>query len=107
MLTLSSLPDRPLTGAEVTALNESDRLAMAVPVTQEDAVTADDGEPVTITDRLLLATDRWVAGVVYDDRWRRVERVDIDGPGERFAALQTCEDAIEASADGAEPSAKG
>ncbi|MFW6003772.1 MAG: hypothetical protein ACOCPT_05070 [Halanaeroarchaeum sp.] len=97
MRTLSSLPDRPVTQAEVTALNESERLAMAVPVTQEDAVRAEDREPVTITDQLILATDTWVAGLVYEDRWIEVERIGIDGPGsERFAALQTCEDAIEA-----------
>ncbi|UWG47458.1 Uncharacterized protein HSRCO_1171 [Halanaeroarchaeum sp. HSR-CO] len=97
MRTLSSLPDRPVTQAEVTALNDSERLAMAVPVTQEDAVRTDDREQVTITDQLILATDTWVAGLVYEDRWIEVERVDIEGPGsERFAALQTCEDAIEA-----------
>src|SRR6056297_486496 len=96
MTAISSLPDRPLTQAEVTALNESDRLAMAVPVTQEDAVTAEDREPVTITDQLILATDEWVSGLVYGDEWIEVERIDIDGPGsERFAALQTCESAIE------------
>ncbi|MFW5918810.1 MAG: hypothetical protein ACOCSF_01260 [Halanaeroarchaeum sp.] len=100
MTALSSLPDRPLTQAEVTALNESDRLAMAVPVTQEDAVTAEDREPVTITDRLILATDEWVSGLVYGDEWIEVERIDIDGPGsERFEALQTCESAIEEHVD--------
>ncbi|MFW5924270.1 MAG: hypothetical protein ACOCSP_01575 [archaeon] len=100
MTALSSLPDRPLTQAEVTALNESDRLAMAVPVTQEDAVTAADREPVTITDRLILATDEWVSGLVYGDEWIEVERIDIDGPGsERFEALQTCESAIEEHVD--------
>lgn len=97
MSAISSLPDRPVTQGEVTALNESDRLAMAVPVTQEDAVTADEQEPVTITDRLILATDEWVVGLVYDEEWIEIERIDIDGPGsERFAALQTCESAIEA-----------
>ena len=97
MTDISSLPDRPVTQGEVTALNESDRLAMAVPVTQEDAVTADEQEPVTITDRLILATDTWVVGLVYDDEWREIERIDIDGPGsERFEALQTCESTIEA-----------
>ena len=97
MTAISSLPDRPVTQGEVTALNESDRLAMAVPVTQEDAVTADEQKPVTITDRLILATDAWVVGLVYDDEWIEIERIDIDGPGsERFEALQTCESAIEA-----------
>ena len=97
MSALSSLPDRPVTQSEVTVLNESDRLAMAVPVTQEDAVTADEREPVTISDQLILATDEWVVGLVYDDGWTAVERIDIEGPGkERFAALQSCEDAIEA-----------
>jgi len=99
MTVRSSLPDRPVTQAEVTALNESDRLAMAVPVTQEDAVRAEDQKPVTITDQLILATDTWVVGLVYDSEegWVEVERVTIDGPGkERFAALQTCESAIEA-----------
>ncbi|MFB6125615.1 MAG: hypothetical protein ABEJ59_06625 [Halanaeroarchaeum sp.] len=100
MPVVSSLPDRPVTQSEVTVLNESDRLAMAVPVTQEDAVRAEDQQPVTITDQLILATDEWVVGLVYDDDWVEVERVDIDGPGkERFAALQTCEDAIEAYVD--------
>ena len=96
MRTLSSLPDRPVTQSEVTALNEAETLAMAVPVTQEDAVTTEDREPVTITDQLVLATDSWVVGLVYDDGWVEVERVDIEGPGsERFEALQRCEDAIE------------
>ncbi|MFB6081864.1 MAG: hypothetical protein ABEJ67_03490 [Halanaeroarchaeum sp.] len=96
MSVVRSLPDRPVTQSEVTVLNESDRLAMAVPVTQTDAVATEDREPVTITDQLLLATDSWVVGLVYDDEWVEVERVSIEGPGnERFAALRTCEDAIE------------
>ncbi|AKH97284.1 hypothetical protein [Halanaeroarchaeum sulfurireducens] len=97
---LSSLPDRPVTQAEVAALNESDRLAMAVPVAQEDATRADDGRPVTITDQLILATDAWVVGLVYGAEWQTVERVEIDDPKtERFEALQTCEGAIEGHVD--------
>jgi len=97
MRTLSSLPDRPVTQTEVTALNNADSLAMAVPVTQEDAVTTEDREPVTITDQLVLATDSWVIGLVYDESWVEVERIDIEGSGsERFEALQRCEAAIEA-----------
>ncbi|MFB6069857.1 MAG: hypothetical protein ABEJ76_02435 [Halanaeroarchaeum sp.] len=96
MSVVSSLPDRPVTQSEVTVLNDSDRLAMAVPVTQEDAVGADDREPVTITDQLLLATEEWVVALAYDGEWVEVERVAIDDPGnERFAALRSCEDALE------------
>lgn len=96
MSVISSLPDRPVTQGEITALNESDRLAMAVPVTQEDAVTADEQEPVTITDQLILATDEWVVGLVHDDGWKEIERIAIDGPGSgRFEALQACESACE------------
>lgn len=98
--TLESLPDRPLRQQEVTALNHDDAFSLVVPVNREEAVEADTQEPVVITERVILGTDDWVAALVYDDGWVAVESIPIDDPDEeRFAAMQDCEDAIEAYYD--------
>ena len=92
---LDSLPDRPLRQQEVTALNHTDAFTLVVPVDREEAVEADTREPVVITERLVLGTDDWVRGLVYDDGWRAVETVPIDDPDEeRFGAMRTCESAV-------------
>ncbi|MFB6073323.1 MAG: hypothetical protein ABEJ88_10205 [Halobacterium sp.] len=92
---LASLPDRPLRQREVTGLNHADAFSLVVPVDREDAAEADTREPVVITDRLILGTDDWVKGLVYDDGWRVVESVDVDDPDEeRFDAMRDCEAAV-------------
>ena len=92
---LDSLPNRPLRQQEVTALNHTDAFTLVVPVNREDAVEADTQEPVVITERLILGTQDWVRGLVYDDGWRTVETVPIDDPdAERFDAMRTCEAAL-------------
>jgi hypothetical protein len=92
---LDSLPDRPLRQREVTALNHADAFSLVVPVDREDAVEADTREPVVVTERLILGTDDWVQGLVYDDGWRAVESVGIDDPGEeRYEAMRDCEAAV-------------
>ncbi len=93
--TLESLPDRPLRQQEVTALNHADAFSLVVPVDREDAVEADTREPVVITERVILGTDDWVTGLVYDDGWLEVESVAIDNPDEeRFEAMRDCEAAV-------------
>ncbi|WP_232687496.1 hypothetical protein [Halobacterium zhouii] len=92
---LDSLPDRPLRQQEVTALNHADAFTLVVPVDREEAVEADTREPVVITERLVLGTDDWVRGLVYDDGWRTVETVPIEDPDEeRFDAMRVCESAV-------------
>ncbi|MFB6270504.1 MAG: hypothetical protein ABEH83_11200 [Halobacterium sp.] len=98
--TLESLPDRPLRQQEVTALNHADAFSLVVPVNREEAVEADTQEPVVITERVILGTDDWVTGLVYDDGWLDVESVPIDDPDEeRFDAMRDCEAAIESYYD--------
>lgn len=93
--TLDTLPDRPLRQREVTALNHADAFSLLVPVDREEAVEADTRESVVITERLILGTDSWVKGLVYDDGWRTVESVVIDDPDtERFDAMRDCEAAV-------------
>lgn len=93
--TLESLPDRPLRQQEVTALNHADAFSLVVPVDREDAVEADTREPVVITERVILGTDDWVTGLVYDDGWLEVESVAIADPDkERFEAMRDCETAV-------------
>ena len=98
MSRLSTLPDRPLTAAEVAGLNDADALDFAVPVEREDAVrTADEGA-VTVSEAVVLAAGDWVAGVVHEaDGWRAVETVTLDGEGDRADAMMACEDAIAAA----------
>lgn len=93
--TLDSLPDRPLRQREVTALNHEDAFTLVVPVDREEAVEAETREPVVVTERLILGTDDWVRGLVYDDGWQEVESVAIDDPDEqRYDAMRTCESAV-------------
>jgi hypothetical protein len=94
---LGSLPDRPLRQREVTALNHADAFSLVVPVDREDAVEADTREPVVVTEQLILGTDDWVKGLVYDGGWVTVESVAIDDPDEeRFDAMRECEVAVSA-----------
>lgn len=93
--TLESLPDRPLRQQEVTGLNHADAFSLVVPVDREEAVEADTREPVVVTERLILGTDDWVKGLVYDGGWTEVESVAIDDPDEeRFDAMRDCETAV-------------
>ncbi|WP_232701158.1 hypothetical protein [Halobacterium wangiae] len=93
--TVDSLPDRPLRQAEVAGLNHADAFSLVVPVNREEAVEADTREPVVITEKLILGTDDWVKGLVYDDGWLAVESVAIDEPDEeRFEAMRECEAAV-------------
>lgn len=93
--TLESLPDRPLRQAEVTTLNHADAFSLVVPVDREQAADAETQEPVVITERLILGTDNWVKGLVYDDGWLAVESVAIDDPNEdRYDAMRKCEAAV-------------
>lgn len=92
---LDSLPDRPLRQKEVTALNHADAFSLVVPVDREEAAEADTREPVVITERVILGTDDWVKGLVYDDGWQQVESVAIDDPDEeRYDAMRECEAAV-------------
>jgi len=93
--TLDSLPDRPLREQEVTGLNHADAFELVVPVNREEAVEADTQEPVVVTEQLILGTDDWVKGLVYDGGWKVVESVAIDDPDEeRFDAMRDCESAV-------------
>jgi len=92
---LDSLPARPLRQREVTALNHADAFALVVPVNREEAVEADTREPVVVTERVILGTDDWVRGLVYDDGWLVVDSGDIADPDEeRFEAMRDCEAAV-------------
>jgi len=92
---LDSLPARPLRQREVTALNHADAFTLVVPVNREEAVEAETREPVVVTERVILGTDDWVKGLVYDDGWLVVESVDIADPDEeRFEAMRDCEAAV-------------
>jgi hypothetical protein len=92
---LDSLPDRPLRQREVTALNHADAFSLVAPVNREEAVVAETREPVVVTERLILGTDDWVKGLVYDDGWLVVETVAVDDPDEeRFDAMRDCEAAV-------------
>ena len=92
---LDSLPARPLRQREVTALNHADAFSLVVPVNREEAVEAETREPVVVTERLILGTDDWVKGLVYDGGWVVVESVQIKDPDEeRFEAMRDCEAAV-------------
>lgn len=90
MSVLGSLPDRPLTDGELASFNGSDALDIAVDVTEP-------GHSADAVVGMVLATQRWVKGVAYEDGgWRVVESVSVnDGENERFDGMQTCEDAIQ------------
>lgn len=84
MSVLDSLPARPLSDAELAKLNRAETVELAV------AVDDDEGP----TDGLLLATDRWVKGLVFDgEGWRVAETVAL-ADAARYDAMRTCEDAV-------------
>lgn len=112
MTELDALPPRPLTEAELAALNRADAVDLAVDVTE-----AAGGRPDSAA-ALLVATDEWVAGLVApavdpeadggatagsaDEDWRIVERVSTEGD-ERFDGLERCEAAVREVVDGTDP----
>lgn len=118
MSVLDSLPDRPLTDAELASLNRADAVALAVDVTDaaetasaettsgettsEDSADTDEEEPTPGdadadgVEGLLLATDAWLRGLAYDadgGGWRVVESESL-ADEERFDAMRACEDAV-------------
>ena len=95
MSVLDSLPDRPLTDAELASLNRSDALEIAVDVADREA--AAEGTVVG----LLLATDDWVKGLAYDrDGWRVVETAALgDDENARYEGMQACESAVRAAVE--------
>ena len=94
MSVLDSLPDRPLTDAELASFNRSDALDVAVDVA--DLENPDDGEVVG----LLLATEDWVKGLAYDDGWRVVETTPLgDGENERYEGMRVGEAAVREALD--------
>ncbi|MEF8800724.1 MAG: hypothetical protein V5A38_07490 [Halolamina sp.] len=94
MSVLDSLPERRLTDAELASLNRADAVEVAVDVTE-----ADRKSPGEIAG-LLLATERWVKGLVHvDEGWRVVASQQLGADDERFDAMQHCEDAIRAVLD--------
>jgi hypothetical protein len=95
MSVLDSLPDRPLTDAELASLNRSDALEIAVDVADREAA----GEGAIVG--LLLATDDWVKGLVYErEGWRVAETVALgDDENARYEGMQACESAVRAALD--------
>lgn len=88
MALLDSLPPRPLDDGEVTALNRSESVELAIAV--------DDDGP---TDAVLLATESWVKALLLtDDGWTVVDTVTLDGT-ERYEALRTCEATVRDARD--------
>lgn len=112
MTGLDALPPRPLTEAELAALNRADAVDLAVDVTE-----AAGGHPDSV-GALLVATDEWVAGLVAPaidpgadgdatadpdgEDWRIVERVLTEGDG-RFDGLERCEAAVREVVDETDP----
>ncbi|WP_224450056.1 hypothetical protein [Haloprofundus salilacus] len=85
MSILDSLPARPLSEAELAALNRADAVELAIAV--------DEGGP---TEALLLATESWVKALVFDadgEGWRTAETASLDET-ERYEALKRCEEAV-------------
>ena len=95
MSVLDSLPDRPLTDAELASFNRSDALDMAIDV--GDRETPDTDGIVGV----VLATDDWVKALVYDrEGWRVVETASLgDGENERYDGLRSCESAVREALD--------
>jgi hypothetical protein len=97
---VESLPPRPLSAKELLDLNRSDALELASPIEEEGDASA-----------VILATDSWVKGLVFDGDgsdggdetgngdegrgggWTVVETVSL-AERERIDGLQACEDAI-------------
>lgn len=94
MSVLDSLPDRPLTDAELTSFNRSDALDIAVDVTEAERTA-----PGEISG-LLLATEEWVKGLVHEEGgWRVVATGTLGDADERFDAMQHCEEAVRDALD--------
>lgn len=92
MSVLDSLPDRPLTDAELAGLNRSDAVEVAVDVTEAETKTPGD------VRGLLLATESWVKGLAYgEDGWHVAATRELADGDERFDAMQHCEDAVQAA----------
>ena len=95
MAIVESLPPRPLSAKELLDLNRSDALELASPIEEEGDASA-----------VILATESWVKGLVFDaegDGWTVVETVSL-AERERIDGLQACEATIldfrgESSAD--------
>jgi hypothetical protein len=95
MSVLDSLPDRPLTDAELASFNRSDTLEIAIEVS--DFANPDSDEIVGV----ILATDDWVKGLAHvEDGWRVAETVALgEGENERYEGMQTCESAVRKALD--------
>ncbi|GAB7095592.1 hypothetical protein JCM30237_27460 [Halolamina litorea] len=95
MSVLDSLPDRPLTDAELASFNRSDALEAAVNVAD---LEHPDGDEIV---GLLLATEDWVKGLAYEiDGWRVVETHPIgDDENDRFEGMRSCESAVREALD--------
>lgn len=95
MSVLDSLPDRPLTDAELASFNRSDALEIAVDVADREGA----GEGAIVG--LLLATEDWVKGLAYEhEGWRVAETVSLgEGENERYEGMQTCESAVREALD--------
>ncbi|KTG10231.1 hypothetical protein AUR64_11655 [Haloprofundus marisrubri] len=100
MSILDSLPNRPLSDAELASLNRAEAVELAIAV--------DEDGP---TEALLLATESWVKALVFDRSeqdseengdteesrgdggWRTVETVTLEET-ERYEALKQCEETV-------------
>lgn len=92
---LESLPDRPLTTKQLTALNHSDAFDLVVPVETEEAVDPEEMEEVEISEGIILATQNWVKGIAYDESgWTVVASEAVEGE-DRTDALVAAEAAVE------------
>jgi hypothetical protein len=102
MSVLDSLPDRPLTDAELADLNRSDALDVAVDVTEPETKSPGD------VRGLLLATTAWVKGLAYgDEGWYVAATRELGDDEERFDAMQECEAAIQAALGAVEGGSDG
>ncbi|WP_049981648.1 hypothetical protein [Halolamina rubra] len=92
MRVLDSLPDRPLTDAELASFNQSEAIEIAVEVAEAD----DDG-----IGGVILATEDWVKGLAYGaEGWRVAETVSLgDGENERYDGMRACESAVREALD--------
>lgn len=104
MTVLSSLPERPLTEAEVSILNRSEPVTLAVAVETEPDGADTGGEEPDDTDGdtrgILLATDEWVRGIAFTDgTWEAVVTDSYDDSDARYDALRQCESAVRSALD--------
>lgn len=101
---LSSLPERPLTEAEVSILNRSEPVTLAVAVETEPGGADSGGDEPDDGDGdtrgILLATDEWVRGIAFTDgAWEAVATDSYDDSDARYDALQECESAVRSALD--------